>query len=201
MDEGQRRVGGLVEVPGLLHEFGIDPAEVAAGIGLDLRTLDNSENMIPFTMAAALYQASAARTECPHFGLLVGQRCDTRILGLVGELMRNAPSWGRALQDLVDNQHRYVRGGMPYQVVRDGMVFVGFAIYQRGIEGVDHLCDAAIAIGFNMMRELCGALPEEILLSRKAPSDARPYHRFYRVPLRACQESTAPSERLFGLIV
>ena len=81
---------------------------------------------------------------------------------------------GQAVQDLVDNQLRYVRGGVPYQVVRDGRAFVGFAIYQRGVEGVDHFCDAAIAVGFNMMRELCGALPEEVLLSRKAPSNARP---------------------------
>lgn len=180
-----------MEVPGLLRELGVDPVEVAAGIGLDLGTLDNPENSIPFTMAAALYQTSAARTDCPHFALLVGQRCDTRSLGLVGELMRNAPIWGQAVQDLVDNQLRYVRGGVPYQVVRDGRAFVGFAIYQRGVEGVDLFCDAAIAVGFNMMRELCGALPEEVLLSRKAPSDARPYHRFYRVPVRFDAEQSA----------
>ena len=191
MNEGRQRVGALAEVPGLLRELGVDPVEVAAEIGLDLGTLDNPENAIPFTMAGALYQASAARTECPHFALLVGQRCDTRSLGLVGELMRNAPTWGQAVQDLVDNQLRYVRGGVPYQVVRDGMAFVGFAIHQRGAEGVDHFCDAAIAVGFNMMRELCGALPEEVLLSRKAPTDARPYHRFYRVPVKFDAEQSA----------
>lgn len=191
MNEGQRRVGALAEAPRLLHELGVDPAEVAAGIGLDLGVLDNPENAIPFAMAGALFQASATRSGCVHFGLLLGQRCDTRSLGLVGELMRSAPTWGRALQDLVENQSRYVRGGVPYLVVRDGMAFAGYAVYQRGVEGVDHFCDAAIAVGFNMMRELCGALPEEVLLSRKSPADARPYHRFYRVPVTFDAEQSA----------
>ena len=35
-----------------------------------------------------------------------------------------------------------------------------------------------------MMWELCGALPEEVLLSRKPPVDAQPYRRFFRVPVR-----------------
>ena len=191
VNEGQQRVGALAEAPGLLRELGVDPIEVAAGIGLDLRVLDDPENAIPFTMAGALLRASATRAGCAHFGLLLGQRCDTRSLGLVGGLMRNAPTWGRAIRDLVDNQSRYVRGGVPYLAVRDGIAFAGYAIHQRGTEGVDHFCDGAIAVGFNMMRELCGALPEEVLLSRTSPADARPYHRFYRVPVRFDAEQSA----------
>jgi hypothetical protein len=34
--------------------------------------------------------------------------------------MRNAPTLGRALHDLVDNQHRYDRGGVWRLAVRDG---------------------------------------------------------------------------------
>jgi len=183
MNEGQQRVGALAEVPQLLRELGTDPAEVAAGVGLDVSVLHDPENSIPFTTAGRLLQAGATRTGCAHFGLLVGQRCDTRSLGLVGRLMRNARTWGRAVQDLVDNQHRYVRGGVPYLMVRGGMAWAGYAIYHQGIEGIDHFCDGAIAIGFNMMRELCGALPDEVLLSRRPPADIRPYRRLFRVPV------------------
>jgi AraC-like DNA-binding protein len=188
---GQQRVGALAEIPQLLRELGADPAEVAAGAGLDLGMLHDPENSIPYTTAGKLLQTSAARTGCAHFGLLVGQRCDTRSLGLVGRLMRNARTWGDALQDIVDNQHRYVSGAAPYLLVRDGVATSGYAIYQPGTEGADHFRDGAIAVKFNMMRELCGALPDEVLLSRRPPADIQPYRRFFRVPVRFDAEQSA----------
>lgn len=191
MSEGQQRVGALAEVPQLLRELGADAAEVAASVGLDVRVLHDPENSIPFTAAGKLLQAGAVRTGCAHFGLLVGQRCDTRSLGLVGRLMRNARTWGRAVQDLVDNQHRYVRGGVPYLVVHGSVVSAGYAIHQQGTEGIDHFCDGAIAVGFNMMRELCGSLPSEVLLSRRPPADIHPYRSFFRVPVRFDAEQSA----------
>ena len=109
-----------------------------------------------------------------------------------GRLMRNAPTFGRAMQDLVDNQHRYIRGAAAYLIVRDGVVWVGYAVYQRGTEGADQLRDGAAAIGFNMMRELCGALPDEVLLSRRPPDDARPIGR------SPCQMSPTRSSGCFA---
>jgi AraC-like DNA-binding protein len=191
VDEGQQRVGALTEWPQVLREFGIDPAEVIASVGLDPGVLDDPENSIPFTAAGRLVQAGATRTGCAHFGLLVGQRSDTRSLGLLGRLMRNARSWGRAVQDLVDNQHRYVRGAVPYLLVRDGVATAGYAIYQPGTAGADHIRDGSVAIGFNMMRELCVALPDEVSLSREAPADVRPYRDFFRVPIRFNAEQSA----------
>ena len=105
--------------------------------------------------------------------------------------MRNAETWGQAVLDLVGNQHRYVRGGVPYLIVQDSLAWAGYAIYQLGTEGVDHFCDGAIAVGFNMMRELCGALPDEVLLSRKSPVDPHPYRRFFRVPVTFDAEQSA----------
>ena len=191
MPEGQQRVGVLAEAPKLLQELGADPAEVAASVGIDVHVLDDPENMITFTAAGRLLQEAAARTGCAHFGLLVGQRGDTRSLGLVGRLMRNAPTFGRALQDLVDNQRRYIRGSAIYLIVSDGLAWVGYAVYQPETEGTDHLRDGAAAIGFNMMRELCGALPDKVLLSRRPPADAQPYRRFFRVPIRFNAEQSA----------
>jgi hypothetical protein len=170
-------------VPQLLQELGVDPAEVVAAVGLDFGVLQNPENAIPFTAAGKLLQVTARRTGCAHFGLLLGQRNDARSLGLVGSLMRNARTWGQAAQDLVDKQPRYVRGGVPCLVVRDGVALAGYAIHLRGTEGIDQFCDGAIAFGFNMTRELCGALPDEVLLSRKPPADVRRDRGFFRVPV------------------
>ena len=93
--------------------------------------------------------------------------------------MRNAPTLGRALHDLVDNQYRYDRGGVWRRLaVRDGSALIGDGIHQRGTEGIDHFCDGTMAFAFNGIRELCGA-PEEVLLAGKPPSDVRPYHRLF----------------------
>jgi len=175
----------------LLRELGVDPADVAAEVGLDLDVFRNPENSIPFTAAAKLLQVGAMRTGCAHFGLLLGQRSDTRSLGLVGNLMRNAPTLGRALQDLVENLHRYVRGGVWYLAVRNGVALIGYAIHQRGTEGVDHFYDGTMAFAFNGIRELCGAVPDEVLLARKPPPDVHPYHRLFQVPVRFDAEQTA----------
>jgi AraC-like DNA-binding protein len=105
--------------------------------------------------------------------------------------MRNAPTWGRAAQDLVENHHRYARGGVPYLVVHDGIVWDGYAIHQLVTEGIVHYCDGAIAMGFNIMRELCGAVPDEVQLSHKRPTDVEPYRRFFRVPVSFDAEQSA----------
>ena len=116
-------------------------AVFAAASSTEVPRFRNPENSIPFAAAGKLLQVGAMRTGCAHFGLLLGQRSDTRSLGLVGDLMRNAPTLGRALQDLVENLHRYVRGGVWYLAVRRGVAFIGYAIHQPGTEGVDHFYD------------------------------------------------------------
>ena len=57
--------------------------------------------------------------------------------------------------------------------------------YPRIADRASLLRDGVAAVGFNMMRELCGALPDQVLLSRKPPADARPYRRFFHVPFDA----------------
>ena len=39
--------------------------------------------------------------------------------------MRNAPTFGHALQDLVDNQRRYIRGAAVYLDRREGVAWIG----------------------------------------------------------------------------
>jgi AraC-like DNA-binding protein len=98
--------------------------------------------------------------------------------------MRHAPTWGEALLCLADNQHRYVRGSVAYLMVQADVAWAGYAVYQRDAIGVEHMEDGAIAVGFNLMRELCGTGPEAVWLAREAPADPQPYHQFFGVPVR-----------------
>jgi AraC-like DNA-binding protein len=93
--------------------------------------------------------------------------------------MQTAPTLKDAILDLCTNQRRYVRGAVTYLVIQNEVAFWGYAIHYPGVKRIEQISDGAIAIGFNMMRELAGAVPEEVLTSRRTPSNVEPYRRFF----------------------
>jgi AraC-like DNA-binding protein len=189
--EGQHRIGALVELPQVLRELGEDPTTVIEGAGINPERLRNPENSISFVELGRLLQACVTATGCEHFGLLVGQRSATACLGLVGRLMRTAPTLKDAILDLCTNQRRYVRGAVAYLVIQNDIAFWGYAVHYQRLQAIEQIGDGAMAIAFNMMRELVGAAPDEILTSRRVPIDAAPYHRFFGSALRFNAEQYA----------
>lgn len=179
--QGQHRVGALVEIPQVLRDLGQDPGRVIASAGIEPGVLRNPENSLSFIELGNLLRACVDATGCPHFGLLVGQRSATSCLGLVGRLMRNAPTLGEAILDVCRNQIRYIRGAVSYLMVRDEIAYWGYAAYIPGIQALEHIADGAMAIGFNMMRELAGVPPDDVLLARPDPRDAGVYRRCFGI--------------------
>jgi AraC-like DNA-binding protein len=177
--EGRHRVGVVSELPGLLRDLGLDPEPIVSRAGLDLDVLKNPESGIPFHSLGRLLEISASTSGRPHFGLLVGARGGTKSLGLVGELMRNAPTLGDAILDLCTNQQRYIRGAVAYLAVREQTAFWGYGVHLPGTPAVEQIGDAAIEIGSRMLRELTGRAPEVILAARPTPSDAAPYREIF----------------------
>ena len=82
-----------------------------------------------------------------HFGLLVAARTSTRSVGVVGALMRNAPTLGRSLLDLCENHHRCVRGGVPYLIAQGSFSWLGYAVYAEADFSVEHFQVGAVAVG------------------------------------------------------
>jgi AraC-like DNA-binding protein len=179
------------EIPQVLTALGVDPARVIRGAGIDPAILRNPENALSFPEVDRLFQVCVAATKCQHFGLLVGQRSATTALGLVGRLMQTAPTLGDAILDLCANHERYVRGATVYLVVHDGMAFWGHAVHRPGMQMIEQFSDGAIAQGFNIIRELVGASPDEVRLCRLTPRDVRPYHRFFRSAVQFNAEQSA----------
>jgi len=189
--QGQHRVGALVELPQVLRDMGQDAACVLASAGIEPGVLRNPENTLSFTELGKLLQTCVEATGCSHFGLLVGQRSATSCLGLVGRLMRSAPTLGDAIMDLCRNQVRYIRGAVAYLMVRDGTAHWGYTAYIPGIQAVEQIADGALAIGVNMLRELAGVSPDDVLMSRPVPRDASAYHRCFGVTPRFLAEQHA----------
>ena len=111
------RAAPLARIPGLLRDLGQDPAPVFAEVGVDPWLLENPESTVPFSAAGRLLAACANAADCPHFGLLLGQRTGLDCLGLVGQLVAHSPDLGQALRNFVLNLHLHDRGAVPTLLV------------------------------------------------------------------------------------
>ncbi len=188
-----RLVAGFKIVPALIRQFGQDPAPIIAAAGLDPGALDRASNRIPHAASLRLLNEAAARTGCPHFGLLLGRAWHLSDTGVAGELMRDSPTVGQALHELVVYQHLNSEGALAFLLERGGVADLGYAVYVASVESTFQLYDAAIATGVSLMRELCGDAwaPSEIFLAHSAPDDVAPYRQYFRAPLRFDSEFSA----------
>lgn len=122
-----------------------------------------------------------------HVGLLVGERFVCKDLGAIGYLMRNSRTVGDALRALLFNLHLHDRGAVPVLIKLDSAsVLLGYSIYRHGMPATAQMYDAAIAIAFRMLRELCGPTwrPLAVHFSHQRPDNVRPYHRLLGPNLR-----------------
>ncbi|MGO4573331.1 AraC family transcriptional regulator [Microvirga sp. 2TAF3] len=181
------------EIVSTLRDLGIDPDPVIREVGLDPRLFDDAENVISHAALGRLLTLCVARTNCPHFGLLAGQRATILSLGLVGRLMQHSETVGDALRALVSNLSIQNRGAVSALMIDKDVVLFSYAVYQPEAESADQISDEALALAVNAIRALCGSgwTPAEVLLPRAAPADLGPYRRHFRAPVRFNQESAA----------
>ena len=187
---GYIHLGVAKEIEPTLRDFGLDPDPVIREVGLDPGLFDNGANVIPHAALGRLLTLCVARTNCPHFGLLVGRRATILSLGMVGRLMQHSATVGEAMRTLVSNLSIQNRGAVPTLAVRDDTALFSFAVYQSEVESADQITDGSIAVAVNALRSLCGSgwNPTEVLLPRASPADLEPFRRHFRVPVRFNQE-------------
>ena len=82
--------------------------------------------------------------------------------------MRTAPTLKDAILDLCTNQRRYVHGAVAYLVIQNDLAFWGYAVHHPGLKAIEQISDGAMAVAFNMVRELVDLVPDEILLSHRS---------------------------------
>ena len=173
-----QRIGFLVVLPPLLRQLGINPKSILAEANLEPDALNDPEGTIPYEAMGVLVRAAAEQAQCPHLGLLIGQQIGPASLGLVGELMQNAPTLGAALRDFAAHQHRNAHGGAVYLSTQQDRAVFGYAVYHPDVEGLPLIHDGAAAAARNIVRHLVRPRPSlgmEVLLARSKPQDPGPY--------------------------
>jgi len=188
-----QRVSPLVGIPRLLSEFGVGTEEVLAGLPLTPEIFADPETRIPYRHACQILQNCADRTGCPHFGLLLGSRADTTVLGFAGQWMRNAPTLGASLTGFVAMQPSASRGGVVYIFPSDDVVYFGYGVYMQRPTGWQHAYPVVLGMARNIVRNLTGGQlrPAEVLLSMREPADKRPWLDIFEAPVRFNQTLSA----------
>jgi AraC-like DNA-binding protein len=188
------RVQPLLGVPPLLREFGIDPGIALERAGIDPRAFLDLEQRVPFEQVGRLLAECVTLTGCPHFGLLIGQRADAAVLGLIGELAGQSATVEAGLRSLILHFHLHDRGAAPVLHVGHGQeVELAYVIHARGMRGAAQVADGAIAIACHLVRGLCGSgwTPIKVTFPHRAPSDPAPYRAFFGAPVHFDQRRSA----------
>jgi len=187
------RIGLVIAIPEVLASLGANPAEVLGEVGLELKLFDDPDSRISYVARGRLLAHCAQRTGCAHFGLLVGQRASLRSFGLIGLLARSAQDAGSALRSLVRHFHYQARGAVLALEVDGDLAVLSYESYQLQAAATDLVGDGAVAIAFNILRELCGPdwMPIELRFVHRRPSDVAPFRQFFRAPLRFDAEQYA----------
>ncbi|WP_296810706.1 AraC family transcriptional regulator [Thiocapsa sp.] len=179
---GDLWVGPILALPAVLTELGVSPGRAFAEAEVDPGLLDDPEARIAIEPLGRLLDICVALTQCNHFGLLVGERFNLRALRPLGSLMRHSPTVGDAVRSLLLHLHLTDRGAAPVLLAPDpSSVTLGYSIYRHGTPATAQINDAAIAIAFGMLRELCGPAwqPVRVQLSHARPATIAPYRRVF----------------------
>lgn len=167
----------------VLRDAGIDPQDLLAEFGLDPSYFEDPENVIPFTTMGRIFLRCVERTGCEHFGLLVGQHSGVSVLGAVGYLVQSAPDLRTALRELSAYLHVHDGGAVVTLSEDKPVATLGYAILSDGVEGAEQLLDVALAIGFNMLRGLCGPgwQLSGLHFAHARPQNPAPFRKYFGV--------------------
>ncbi len=180
-------VAPIRTLPALLAELGCDPAGVFARAGVDIHLFERPDSRISVDDLGQLLQSCVASTGCQHFGLLVGQRFDSSLLGEIGALMRNSPTVGRACRELTLHLHLQDRGAVPLLIhVSPRHVALGYSVLRYETGAIRQFQEGVVAIMYRVMRELCGPgwTPVEARFANSRPGDLTPYRQFFGARLQ-----------------
>ncbi len=83
---------------------GVMPEELCRSVKLDLSTLEDADNQIPFWQLVALNENAARLTGDEDFGLHVGEQTDVKMYGVLGYITLNSQTFGEALNRLTRYQ-------------------------------------------------------------------------------------------------
>jgi AraC-like DNA-binding protein len=183
---GSARIAAYLALPTVLGEFGIELRDVLDAVGMRADVFDDPDNLVPYPVLGRLLAVSAQHTNCDHIGLLIAQRSRLAAMGLAGQIALCADTAGEGLRRFADFFTLHNTAATVSVISAGGFTRLVYAIAEPGMGDTGQLQLGAMALGFNILQDLCGArwLPTVVTVASNTPSNLRPCHQFFRAPLR-----------------
>lgn len=180
------RVGSSFALPDVIHSLGHSPEAVFVAARVNLELYRDPENRIAAEDLGRLFACAAQVTTRQDIGLLAISRFQPPGLGLVGLLAAEGPDVDTALRNLVRLLRHNTLAGYAVLSSADAIALLKFDLRYADFPGAEFILEGAAGIIFRFMQWLCGQRwkPEEVHLSRRAPSDPRPFQDFFGAPVR-----------------
>jgi hypothetical protein len=91
------RAASLEGFENLATAVGLDVDRALLRVGLNRRSLEDPDALIPYLAVIHLLEHSAQTAQCPDFGQRLSRLQDIGVLGPLAVLLRHAPTAGEAL--------------------------------------------------------------------------------------------------------
>ena len=186
---GEVRIGPILAIPKVLTELGFNPQTAFARAGVPLSLFSVPDARLPIESVGRLFAECASLSNCPHFGLLVGERFSLDSLGPLGELMRASPSVGSALRHLLQHLPMVDRSAAPMLLLllppEGSTAVLGYSLYSHATPHTRYIYDTVVAIAHRILLALCGDafVPVGAQFPMRRPVSVDAYHRMFRAPL------------------
>lgn len=187
------RVSAAWGLPALLEELGVPLADVLRDAGLRIDLFSSRENAMTYHQLQALFLASERRSQCDHFGLLVGQRSRLADMGLAGEIALCAATAGEGVRAFLRHFNLHDTAATCALVKHGRSARFVYAVLEQGMSDTRHFQFGGITIAFNILQDLCGQdfTPQEVTFASRAPANVRVFQQFFRAPVHFDKEQSS----------
>ena len=191
--DGTTRIGVVRHLPEVLREFGVEVRDALDAAGVPRDIFSDPDNTIDFALFQQLLATCEQLTGCDHIPFLAGQRTRLADFGLAGRAARCGATAGEGLHRFVNYFNLHISATTISLVSYGGFTRLVYVITVRNIVDAQHLQQGALAVAFNVLQDLFGRhwLPSVVTFATRAPTNLRPFHQFFRAPLRFDSDESA----------
>ncbi len=167
---------------------GVMPEELCRSVKLDLSTLEDADNQIPFWQLVALNENAARLTGDEDFGLHVGEQTDVKMYGVLGYITLNSQTFGEALNRLT--RYQQIRtNAVKFSLETIGSDAHLAYIYQtmdisprNRRQESEEMMSTMMKVGRNLTR--VDWKPREVHFEHAQPENVSEHERIFRAPVR-----------------
>lgn len=169
----------------LIRELGKDADEVLRLAKLEPGLLVDPDSKLSYSDVLRFIDAAVKITGCAHFGLLWGERNTLQTLGLLGLLLRSAPSFGVAIEEMIKHLGVHVKGITRELHCNNGVACMTTRFENPTVAASLVATQMSVATNWKMCQLLSHHLwhPTSINFIFDEPENSFYYRRFFNAPV------------------